>query len=158
MDEKLDKKDSKKLSAVYLLVVLCFGILAVGAVIFFVEPEELPEDSIFNSTPEVQQEVQQDQGKSGLADLTWEPEPDSEVLVPLPDEVKIPEFVPNLTNSQKDIDMPQSVVEMAMFLSGKEISTDDLAILMDYAVHQERNNFDEIVDTKARIVMEKLLQ
>ena len=151
-DEELTLKDSKKTTVGILVTVILVSVVILIAVGYLVEPEELPEDSIFNSNPE----VQQDQGKSGLADLTWEPEPDSEVLESPPDEV-IPEFVPNLTESQKAIDMPQSVVEMAKFLSGKIVSTDDLAILMDYAVHQERNTFDSVVDTKARIIMEKLL-
>ena len=44
MDEKVNKKYSKKLTVMYLVIVLSIGVLAIVAVTYFVEPEEIPED------------------------------------------------------------------------------------------------------------------
>ena len=52
MDEQVNQKDSKKLTAIYLAVVLSLGMIAVIAVIYFVEPEPIPEGSFFNPLPD----------------------------------------------------------------------------------------------------------
>jgi len=160
MDEKIEQKDSMKLTVMYTLIVFSLATIAVLAVIYFVEPEEIPEGSFLNPLPD------EDKTNAFTGELTYEPEPEpepepviiNELMIDFINDLKASE-ASELTQEEEEIEMPQTVLDMSRFIAGyPDLSTQENHILMAYAVGQERGITDETIDAEARIIMAKLLQ
>lgn len=162
MTKEIEQKDSKKLTVMYVLIVFSIATVAVLAVIYFVEPEEIPEGSFLNPSPD------EDKTIAFTGELTYEPEPEP-VIIEEPEIVYdgddyivgelLEKDLPELTEVQLTIEMPQSVLDMSIFLTSyPDITHEDLNILMAYAVGIERDLLEPKIDAEARIIMVKLLQ
>lgn len=179
MNEQIQQKDSKKLTLMYILIVFSLATIAVIAVIYFVEPEEIPEGSFLNPTPVEDKNLEVKQSDTYIDysetakrnNMTMQEiydmkediqktldsieELDEPEVILLPDTTII---VLELTDVEKDVFMPQSVVEMIKFLGDYQpITQEQGQILLNYAVDAERGDIDEMTDKKARILMVQLI-